>query len=304
MKRFLLSMALLGVLLPSCVKNDPEFTNNEVIIGFDSPMLYTNNNTKVSVFGEYGSFKYGTMDYTYPREEKIKMFAVHHEGDFTSWSAHTPADFNGAIIGYDSGFDAWVPKNGNDYYYFHGNHKLSYAAMSPANLTKDEGQSYAAPSSENPLFDVPYNPTVSFGDNGLSIQNFRVSNDPTKHFELLYSDIHKNKLPADKTNSADYYSGLPISFKHALSSIHFSLVKSQSIDQEVVLTKITLSNIQCKGDFNQGIDNNGNSHPTWTIPTNESDRVVCNFEPFTCNEGEGVSFPKNPQYISPIFFGG
>ncbi len=304
-------MAILGTIVPSCVKNDPEFTNNEVRIGFDSPMLYTSANTKVSVFGEYGSFKYGTMDYTYPREEKIKIFAVHHEGLFVdkTWEQHTKAEFNGAVIRYDSGFDAWLPKTDEgDYYYFHGGHKLSYAAMSPADLTHKEAASTSSTTSTTStsfLIDESYasEVTVSFGNTGLTIENFQVSENPDNHFELLYTEIHENKVPSDKVNNAEYYSGLPIQFKHALSSIHFSLVKSSSITQDIVLTGIKMSNIQCKGSFNQNIQNSV-SNPSWTIPV--ANQLKHSFYPYQAATDQsgaivgGVSFPPNPQYISSL----
>ena len=111
MKKHLFFVALAGVALASCVKNEVEApATKQVKIGFASPVLYSNVDTKASVYGEIGSHKYDGTEtiYTYPREEKFQIFAVEHSGNLTSWDAASPTDFNATAIEYNRSLDAWV----------------------------------------------------------------------------------------------------------------------------------------------------------------------------------------------------
>ena len=101
MKKHLFFVALAGVALASCVKNDVETPQaKEVRIGFAAPVLNSNVDTKASVYGEIGSHTYtGTNTvYTYPREEDFMIFAVEHSGNLTSWADAVPVAFNGTAI--------------------------------------------------------------------------------------------------------------------------------------------------------------------------------------------------------------
>ena len=138
MKKHLFLVALASVALASCVKNEVEApATKQVKIGFASPVLYSNVDTKANVYGEIGSHKYDGTEtiYTYPREEKFQIFAVEHSGNLTSWDAASPTEFNGAAISYNRSLDAWAPlKDDGGFYYWPDNKKLSFAAMSPAEL--------------------------------------------------------------------------------------------------------------------------------------------------------------------------
>ena len=233
MKKHLFFVALAGVALAGCVKNEVETPETKgVKIGFASPVLYSNVDTKASVFGEIGSHKYAGTEtvYTYPREEKFKIFAVEHEGDIVSWKDAEPTGFNGKDIAWDNSLDAWVPRtDAGGYYYWPDNAKLSFAAMSPADL----GVAGAA---------------VAYGEKGLTVTDFVVADDPAFQYDLLYSERAINKTSSNGIDGAGYYSGVPITFKHALSSIHFSL-KTDVTSETVTLVGITLKNAKNTGDF-------------------------------------------------------
>lgn len=278
MKKHLLFVALAGVALAGCVKNEIETPQDkDVKIGFATPVLYQNVGTKATVYGEIGSHKYDGTEtiYTYPRDEKFMIFAVEHVGNLTSWDNGNPTGFNNTAISYDSDLDAWAPMSNEGYYYWPDGKMLSFAAMSPAEL------------------DVP-GATVNYDSQGLTITNFNIADDPAKQYDLLYSDRAANMTSANMVNGADYYSGIPITFNHALASIHFSLKKD--VDETVTLLKIELKNAKNKGTFMENITNEiaFESNPEWQISSEATD--IDNYTSFT---GE-VLFPKNPQYVSSI----
>lgn len=278
MKKHLFFVALAGVALASCVKNDVETPQaKEVRIGFAAPVLNSNVDTKASVYGEIGSHTYtGTNTvYTYPREEEFMIFAVEHSGNLTSWADADPVAFNGSAISYNSSLDAWAPINGEGgFYYWPDDAKLSFAAMSPADL------------------DVA-GAAISYGAAGLKIEDFMVSDDPATQYDLLYSERAANQTAADMIDGAEYYSGIPIVFKHALSSIHFSLKTDAT--ETVSLVGITLKNAYNKGTFQENITSEADltRNPEWT---KADDSVLKDYESFTGS----VEFPLNPQYVSAL----
>ena len=279
MKKHLFFVALAGVALASCVKNEVEApATKQVKIGFSAPVLYSNVDTKASVYGEIGSHKYDGTEtiYTYPREEKFQIFAVEHSGNLTSWDAATPTDFNETAISYNTSLDAWAPlKADGGFYYWPDNMQLSFAAMSPAELDVDGA-------------------TTAYSSTGLVITDFVVADNPAKQYDLLYSDRSVNKTAADmKDYGASYYGGIPIMFQHALTSIHFSLRTDAT--ETVTLLGIQLKNAKNKGTFKENITNEiaFARNPQWTVAENSE---VKNYTSFT---GE-VDFPLNAQYVSAL----
>ena len=280
MKKHLFIVAVAGVALASCIKNEvADLGTEKAVIGFDSPVLYSTQHTKANVFGEIGSHQYeGTnVTYTYPREESFVIYAVEHEGDFTTWTAATAAEFNGKAITYDSKLDAWAPKNGSNYYYWPDDALLSFSAYSPADL------------------DVA-GAVASYGDAGLKIEGFEVNPDPAFQYDLLYAKRSVNKTAANMGSGADYYSGVPIQFQHALSSIHFSILTDQTVTQKVTLTKIEVLNAKYKGTFNENITNQTAyaCNPAWTPAAGNDNKAT-----YTSFEG-AVEFPFQAQYVSAI----
>ncbi len=282
MKKKLFLVALAGLLLAGCVKSEvADQEKRGVKVSFDSPVLYSNvNSTKANVYGEIGTYSYEgtTGTYTYPREENFVIFGVQHVGNLTSWADATPADFNGQPISYDSSLDAWAPlKSEGGYYYWPDGKLMSFAAMSPADLE---------------LAGV----TPTYSASGLTINDFVVNDEPTKQYDLLFSERTVDKSAADMTNSAEYYSGIPLLFKHALSSIHFSLLKEKGVTESVHLLGITLKNAVNKGSFNENITNETAyaSQPVWTVSTDASDK-----SDYVSFSGS-VEFPLTAQYVSAL----
>ena len=278
MKKSFMLVALAGMVLASCVKDEVNIPQaKDVKIGFASPVLYSNVDTKANKYGEIGSHTYDgtTTVYSYPREENFKIFAVEHEGNLTSWTDAIPCEFNGTSISYNPSFDAWVPvKTGGGFYYWPDNELLSFAAVSPADLE---------------LTGVE----ATYAATGLKIENFAVNAVPAKQYDLLYSKRAVNQRASNMIDGADYYSGIPIEFQHALTSIHFSLKKDAAVTESVTLKKIELKKAKNTGTFSENITNETvyACAPEWTNLSGEADYVSFSGE---------VEFPVNPQYVSSL----
>lgn len=291
MRTKLFLAALAGVALASCV-TDKEYVETNptegVKIVFDSPVLYNNNTqTRANVYGEISAETVGDGD-SYPSNELFQIYAVQHTGDLTGWAAATTAEFNDKPISYDPNIDGWIPVKATGGFYFWpgGDDKMSFAACSPADL-------------------ACVGATRTYGADGLTIENFQVSADASKQYDLMFSKRAINKTSADMMHSEGQYSGVPIEFQHALSSIRFSLLNSSN--ETVVLKKITLYGAKDTGKFEENIDESkdvdtyvvgtdGNVNPKWTPTENR----VAQANAYIAFDGE-VTFPTgNPQYVADL----
>ena len=300
MKKNLLFVALTGAaLVSSCVSDEVvniQEQQKQVKIGFSSPVLYENAESRAWKFGEItGHYTYtGSVgNYTYPREESFRIFAVNHPGDFISWdhTSNVSVKFNGDSIKYDSRVDAWAPKQKNDQgeeiangYYYWPSGKMSFAAMSPATLSQNPTKQF----------------TVEYKDNGLSITDF-VTPEIDKQFDLMFSKREINKTSSNMSNlGAGAYSGIPLLFYHALTSIHFSLKVDPTVTKDIYLTKITVSNVESKASFCENVDENLTDDyvlgetvkPEWTLSKN----YLKDYVPFEGN----LLFPFEAQYVSAL----
>ena len=293
--RFFLA-ALAGVALASCVTDkeyDVSAQNENVKIGFNSPVMY-NNNTRAVYHGEIGNHQYtqGGTIYSYPQEEQFRVYAVQHAGSFAGWEAENAQVFeglNGSVVTYNSSLDGWA--TAADYFWPAGK-AVSFAAVSPADLEQGDD----------------WNGSVTYDENGLTIENFKVPNSPDKHFDLMFSKRALNQTASSMNHGASYYSGVPIQFQHALSSIHFSL--RNDTDSKVVLKKISLYGVHDTGTFKEYIDESeglgyergGNVNPEWEIAdeatTLDEEHAYVAFDGM--DDGEGVEFPINAQYITNL----
>lgn len=297
MKKSLVLMAMAGVTLASCVNDVAEVAQKEekVAIKFESPLLYDNASvSRASVFGEIGPV--GSTNRSYPKEESFTIYAIQYVGEYKGWTVEnvtTPADFNGDALMYDQNMNGWAPKKDDGgYYYWPAGKNMAFAAYSPADLTVEEES----------LTDINANVVPSYGVTGLNIENFQVMPDPAKQYDLMFSqrivDINSSNLQ----HGADNYSGIPLVFQHALSSIRFSL--QNKTKAEVVIKKIDLRGACDMGTFNEGINtDNGqyerggdtpNVTPGWTGQTKSSDDLV-----YHVFEG-AVTAPYEAQYLSSL----
>lgn len=296
MKRFLLCTAIVGVALTSCVKE--EATNPQDLVAqkitFDAPVMYSNQETRANVYGEISSETVNGA-YSYPTDEDFVIYAIGHENNFSGWEDENnaePAAFNGLSISYDINVDGWAPMTADGkYFYWNKDKMMSFAACSPADLEQAhwndvEKRTYTA--------------------DGLTIPDFEISADASKQYDLMFSTRAVNKTSADMNHLAGYYSGLPITFQHALSSIRFSIANSSS--ESVVLTGIEVDGVKYKGTFNENIvegdtdkgayvrndgTNNGNVTPEWDT----TDDIIAN--PYIAFSGS-IPFYAEARYVSQL----
>lgn len=312
MRTKLFLAALAGVALASCV-TDKEYVETNptegVKIVFDSPVLYNNTQTRANVFGEVGTHQYGPVTYSYPKEELFKIFGIQYTGSFAGWAAEgvETAEFNDTAIAYDNNVDGWAPKkyvdSKADYYHWPIGKNMAFAAYSPANLNVSE-DGYTS--------DVNKDVVPTYGANGLTIEDFTVIPNAAYQYDLLFSQRAVDMDANDMTHGASYYSGIPIQFQHALTSIRFSLQNTSNA--EVIIKGIKLYGVKSTGDFNENITEGtnpsaynrgegGNVNPQWT----GHDNVITKdnaYNVFYIDGGVdaagGVVAPYEAQYLSVL----
>ena len=281
MKKSLVLMAMAGVALAGCVNDVADVAQKEqkkAIIGFDSPVLYDNSESRANVTGELGA--------NYDTGESFQIFASKYTGAYSGWTGS--ASFNDKTVNYIETLNGWAPLQvDGSYYYWQPDQKLAYAACSPAELS-------VAGASR------------SYGENGLTITGFTVQRDPAEQYDLLFSKRVYDATPSNYKTTG--YTGLGIEFKHALSSIHFSL-ENQTIDTDVevelTLKKIEVANVYDTGNFAENlretqVDGNyvyevgtdGNVHPSWTVSKTTSNTYIA-YEAGT----EPLEFPEAPFHL-------
>ena len=322
MKKSLVLMAMAGVALAGCVNDVADVAQNQeqkkVKIAFDSPMTMTNAESRAKYYGEIGNIQYsdGGSTYTYPRAEDFLIFAIEHAeryaGGWMNTTTQTAFAFNNEAISYDDELDGWAPlKTGvpeaDKYYYWPLDTYLSFAAVSPANM--EQGDDFEC----------------SYGDTGLTLENFvvpsasvtvtetvegenkkEVVTNNYHQFDLLFSKRALNCTSDDMVQAAGKYSGIPIHFQHALSSVRFSLDK-ENVEQSVYLKEIRLYGVKNQGDFAETITENssdwtkydrsisGNVNPQWTPKGN----LLDDNDSYCAFYGR-VEFKSTPQYVKDL----
>lgn len=289
MKKRVLIIALAGVALSSCVSDQME--NGAGVAGpvkltFDPPVLMNNSGTRANYYGEVGNHTYegSSTVYKYPKEEDFTIYAVQHDGDFAGWTSATPHEINNTPVKYDQSVDGWAPKTAGDDYYYWPSGKMSFAASSPADL------------------ELP-GCTREYGANGLTITGFEIQSTADKHYDLLFSTRTTNKTSADMLQGASYYSGIPIQFQHALSSVRFSI--QNTTDADVVLKEIKVYGVKYKGDFAENLNEDptayskyvkgDNVNPAWDVKADIKDEAN-GYVGFTGS----VDFPISAQYVAAL----
>lgn len=310
MKKSLFLLALAGATLASCVSDDmmdpaQHEMQKDVKIKFDRPVMYNNAVTRANVYGEIGA---NQTVRNYPTEEEFRIFAVKYDDNtpFTAWNPGAEGSnveecaFNDHVVKYAGiSIDGWAPLIREDdpqtpdideteYFYWPEGKKLAFAAVSPADLEcKGTNGSVIIP---------------TYTDAGLQIENFQISSDASKQYDLLFSERIIDQTAASMNHGANDYSGIPIKFQHALSSIRFSLMNHTNVD--VRLTSLKLYGAKYKGTFTEGIKANSggkyertgedaNVHPQWA-PTAD---IVAENNAYIAFQGN-ISFPYNAQYVS------
>lgn len=227
MKRILL-FAAVSVALTGCVNDETESfdtTPSNKKITFEAPFL-----------GKATRAIAGEVNEKYNVNESFKVWGWYHEGDYTTFDAckfYMGSENDPVVVSKVTNENYWASTK--DYYWPEHttkNVKLTFAAYSPADASDDGTFSHTA--------------------DGLQIANFKVQNDVTKQYDLMYSDRAYNRTASEDNYSGDAqspYDGVDIVFHHALSSICF---KAKTKDDYSGTMKINITKIEVQGVANQG----------------------------------------------------
>lgn len=247
MKKVLLLAATAGIVLSSCVKNEPAdtFGASDSKITFEAPAVGA---TTRAVPGEIDNSA------AYPERETFNVWGWYHEGDYTTFGASDNAWTN--YMTQADGKPVTVAKEGNTWapatdYFWPKTGKLTFAAYSPADAAG----------------------TYTHTANGLQIAGFTV---PAVggQYDLMYSDRAYNRTSSDNdykgSQTTNPYDGVDIVFHHALSSIVFKVGTKENYstgaDIDFKIKSIKIKNVYGAGNFNETLtDGNGSTTrtPAW-----------------------------------------
>lgn len=100
----------------------------------------------------------------------------------------------------------------------------------------------------------------------LSLKGYKVDPDYSKQGDLMISDVPERTTPASIT---EVPAAVPLSFRHLLTNIRFSVAKSEGTTNAIVVTNVLLSNVKNTSTFTMTSTNSGNSWSAgeWSAPT-------------------------------------
>lgn len=274
MKKFFFLAALAGAALVSCTKNDPAVNEEQQLITFASPVVSLNTKSATEVWNNYPTAeKYNFAVWAKYFVDGSYDNNAYTTGTYTNWAAGQTY-MNEVVVKY--GNNTWAPAQN---YYWPKNGSLTFIAYAPTKIQA--------------ITDV--------NGNGIQITDHIVATKPEDQLDILFSERAYNKQKVDDDtvaegttgsqpgNANDPYTGVHLSFKHALSSILFNIKTKE--DYSTASTTITLKKIEVhqavsKGSFNQNLaDANGATTtdagataPAWTFDATpeRADYVVDN----------------------------
>lgn len=265
MKKSLLFVTLVGAALTGCV-NDEAVTDagmqKEMLFGV--PALKTQ--TRANILGEIsGTDAYATGS------ESFHVSAWSYKGAYkadmwTDKSANSWDDFFE-----EGGEDAtkagtyWT--TATTHYWPGAAYNLLFAAYSPADLNVT-GSS------------ITVDPEITYDATGVTIKDFEVQSDADLQYDLMYSDYAYDLNVTSHGGSA-----VALTFNHALSSIVFSVSKSQPDVHYTITGLELLGDYVTGGTFKQNIGvMDGDSNPIgvkWEF--NDSNKKPCSYVPTFTN---------------------
>lgn len=275
MKKFFFLAALAGAALVSCTKNDPAVNEEQQLITFASPVVSLNTKSATEVWNNYPTAeKYNFAVWAKYFVDGSYENDAYKTGTYTNWAAGQTY-MDEVVVKF--GNNTWAPAQN---YYWPKNGSLTFIAYAPTNIQA--------------ITDV--------NGNGIQITGHTVATTPKDQLDILFSERAYNKQKVDDETSVegtttgpqpgdanDPYTGVHLSFKHALSSILFNIKTKE--DYSTASTTITLKKIEVhqavsQGSFNQNlVDANGATTtdagataPAWTFDSTpvRADYVVDN----------------------------
>ena len=163
---------------------------------------------------------------TFPTNRDFKVYAHYYTGNYSyaAGSLYMP----GVVATYNEGGKTWKTATT---YYWPNEGKLTFAAYSPSTVN------------------------ATYDDGGFVFEDFKVDSDPTKQFDLLFSERAYDMTKADM-QTLNPYNGVQLTFKHALSSIIIKTKAASEYEGNFTLTlnKLVLRGVCNKGTFDQSLD--------------------------------------------------
>lgn len=219
-KQFILA-ALTSVALVGCVNDENEavVVENGQQLVFNAPVMTTQ--TRANFAGEITS--------EYPTEEEFTVFCRRYQGAFNGWSNSTESvsyfDEKGETASHNGSY--WATEKAHTWPL--SVYNLAFAAYSPSEL--NEGA------------------TASYGNGGLTIDNFVTEKVSDDQYDLMYSD-----RVVDRNNGNNGNTAVVIKFKHALSSVVFSASKGDNLTKKYKITALKIKgSFYTTGTFKQNI---------------------------------------------------
>lgn len=257
MKKFFIFAAMAGAALVGCTKNEPAADTDQQMITFAAPVVSPNTKAATEVWNNYPTAK--AYDFAVWAKYYVKGSYENNDyekGTYTTW-AEGQTYMKEVVVSHNA--NTWAPAQN---YYWPKNGSLTFIAYAPASKAN-----FAEATAT-----------------GITFTNYPVSYKPAEQVDLLFSErtYNQQKSSMDETAGSnttgstpdvkeDAYTGVHISFKHALSSILFNIKTDKDYVAQgttITLKQIQVYNAVSQGSFNQNLaDNNGatTSAAAWTF---------------------------------------
>ena len=247
MKKFFIFAAMAGAALVGCTKNEPAADTDQQMITFAAPVVSPNTKAATEVWNNYPTAK--AYDFAVWAKYYVKGSYENNDyekGTYTTW-AEGQTYMKEVVVSHNA--NTWAPAQN---YYWPKNGSLTFIAYAPASKAN-----FAEATAT-----------------GITFTNYPVSYKPAEQVDLLFSErtYNQQKSSMDETAGSnttgstpdvkeDAYTGVHISFKHALSSILFNIKTDKDYVAQgttITLKQIQVYNAVSQGSFNQNLaDENG-----------------------------------------------
>lgn len=215
MKKLLMMAAAAGMLFASCSNENEDYVvknNQDAQISFAAPVMY--KSTRAEILGT-----------VFPSTDPFMVYGYKYDGKYNSWESpakevwYAGASLVNTTVGdvmnpiTKAKVTRWFPSTKVT---FDGDKNYLFAAYAPKEL-----------STTNTYFKSQADPNtkISYGKTGLKINDFVLEDIAAAQMDIMYSnrvlDINKRTDLNMGANGNETYNGINLTFKHALSSVHF-----------------------------------------------------------------------------------
>jgi len=262
MKKLFFIAAMTSVALVSCVKNElaPSVTDQQAIT-FAPPVVGLTTKATNEVWNNYPTgtnYNFAVWAKYYVNQSDVMNGTYDVWANGTDYMVEVPVSYTD---------NTWAPAQN---YYWPKNGSLTFIAYAPAGKA-----------------------TAAATESGITFTDYEVSTTVADQVDLLFSERSYNKKRVDDdvvgsgntsgdfTVTDDPYKGVHLSFKHALSSIAFTVktLADYSASTTITLNKIELLNVGSKASFDQNLADENNAPTTaaaWTTAGTPVNYIVDN----------------------------